>query len=99
MNKLLIGTALCALLAGPALAGESTTNEPVRLSLTEMDGVTAGCDFAICAQFNLTFQEAEAEAEAETTSVSAILSVLGGHSSATALASNSNATAQFQGND
>lgn len=95
MNKLLIGTALCALLAGPALAAESTTNEPVRLSLTEMDGVTAGgCNLAICAQVNVTVQRARARAVAITNDTAFSAS----NNEAVAASSNSNATAQFQGN-
>jgi hypothetical protein len=37
MKKLLIGAALCALFAAPSFAGE-----PVKLSSTQMDKVTAG---------------------------------------------------------
>jgi len=82
MKKLLIGTALCALFAAPGLAGEpaKVTTEPVKLSLTQMDGVTAGDFCAFCANFNATSQwatavavggffgdtEAEAENENET---------------------------------
>jgi hypothetical protein len=43
MKRLLIGAGLCALLAAPAWAGE-----PAKLSLAQMDQVTAGnpCSFA-----------------------------------------------------
>jgi len=65
MKKLLVGTALCALLAGPALADEAAeaTTEPVRLSLTQMDGLTAGsCFRSFCFASNTTTQVAAAVA-------------------------------------
>jgi hypothetical protein len=44
MRKLLIGAALCALFAAPALAGEpaKVTTKPVTLTLDQMDKVSAG---------------------------------------------------------
>jgi len=65
MKKLLVGTALCALLSGPALADEAAkaTTEPVRLSLTQMDGLTAGsCFGSVCIARNRTTQVAAAVA-------------------------------------
>ncbi|MGH6897591.1 MAG: hypothetical protein ACREJ5_13765 [Geminicoccaceae bacterium] len=67
MRKLLIGAALGALFAAPAVAGDPTTvtpvNEPLRLSLTQMDGLTAGsCFFSACFAANTTTQVAAAVA-------------------------------------
>jgi hypothetical protein len=49
MKRLLIGAALCSLLAAPVLAGE-----PAKLTSAQMDRVTAGrtatCVVAICVQ-------------------------------------------------
>jgi hypothetical protein len=44
MRKLLIGAALCALFAAPALAGEpaKVAAQPITLSLAQMDKVTSG---------------------------------------------------------
>ena len=60
MKKLLIGAAFCALFAAPAVAGDPGTvtpvNEPLRLSATQMDGVTAGDFCAFCANVNSTWQ-------------------------------------------
>ena len=87
MKKLLIGAALCTLFAAPALAAE-----PIKLSPTQMDSLTAGCDFSICTQFNVTKQWASATAVA----------VGGGHFSFTAAsaeAENENETEQEQGTD
>jgi hypothetical protein len=52
MKRLLIGAGLCALLAAPAWAGE-----PAKLSLAQMDRVTAAGDFCYgCANYNATYQ-------------------------------------------
>jgi hypothetical protein len=66
MKRLLIGGAFCALFAAPGLAGEpaQVTTEPVKLTLTQMDVLTAGCDFAVCTQINETVQNAIATAAA-----------------------------------
>lgn len=65
MKELLIGAALCALVATPALADESAkvTTEPVTLTSTQMDQVTAAgwgdfCSF--CSNTNVTYQNANA---------------------------------------
>jgi hypothetical protein len=86
MKRLLIGAGLCALLAAPAWAGE-----PAKLSLAQMDQVTAGnpCSFAFksvatCVQSNFTHQTAVA--------------ISGGILSGAA-ATNLNATQQAQGDD
>jgi hypothetical protein len=84
MKKLLIGAAFCALFAAPVTA------EPVKLSLSQMDGLSAGaCFVAICTQrnFNLTSQNATAVAIG-----GAALSFLSGN--ATAVATNVNETEQ-----
>jgi hypothetical protein len=61
MKRLLIGAALCALSATPGLAGEpAKVTEPVRLSLTQMDGVTAGDFCKFCSNINATHQTAVA---------------------------------------
>ena len=76
MKKLLIGTALCGLLAAPALADDPAPGgEPMRLSLTQMDRLTAAGDVCVvCTNINATVQTAvavalsgvgNAEAEAE----------------------------------
>jgi hypothetical protein len=48
MKRFLIGTALCALFAVPGWAGEpaKVATQPVTLSLTQMDKVTAGASAA-----------------------------------------------------
>ena len=96
MKKLLITTALCGLVAAPALAGEpaKVTTEPMTLTLTQMDGVTAagfkrghfkhfkkhgGDTCVVCSQINVTNQTAVAVAVGDF---------------ATAIASNSNKTDQ-----
>jgi hypothetical protein len=59
MKKLLLGAAFCALFAAPVAA------EPVKLSLSQMDGLSAGaCFLGFCKQrnFNLTSQNATAVA-------------------------------------
>jgi hypothetical protein len=63
MKRLLIGTALCALFALPASAAERemATTEPMRLTDTQMDGVTAAGCF-ICTNVNITNQTAVAAA-------------------------------------
>ena len=67
MRKLLIGAALCSLVAAPALAGEpaTVTTQPVTLSAAQMDKVTAGggtaaCVFAVCVQVAEVDQDATA---------------------------------------
>jgi hypothetical protein len=58
MKKLLIAAGFCALFATPGLAGE-----PVKLSLTQMDRVTAGgvcigcANVAILTQLNLNLSK------------------------------------------
>ena len=88
MKKLLIGTALCALLAAPAVAAESAkvTNEPIRLSLTQMDGLTAGT----CVVVGFCFQS-----QRNVTRQTAVGVGIGGLVGIGA-ASNHNATAQIQ---
>jgi hypothetical protein len=85
MKRLLIGAALCALFAAPAWAGE-----PVKLSLAQMDGVTAGrveiCTF--CSNFNATHQTAAAVAVGGSSFFSAF------SSNASANAENRNRTSQ-----
>jgi hypothetical protein len=82
-----MGAALCALFATPGLAGEpaKVTTEPVTLSLTQMDKVTAGwgdfCKF--CSNNNFTVQKADADAKSVFS--------FGG---ATAIAANVNVTDQ-----
>ena len=51
MKKLLIGAALCTLFAVPGWAGE-----PAKLSLAQMDRVTAGGVCYFCSNFNATYQ-------------------------------------------
>ena len=96
MKKLLIGTALCALFAAPTLAAEPArvAAEPIRLSLTQMDGLTAGvCVVAVCSQVNATLQTATAAAVAVGGSAFGILS---GNAAAGATAFNVNGTIQSQ---
>jgi hypothetical protein len=96
MKKLLIGTALCALFAAPTLAAEPArvATEPTRLSLTQMDGLTAGvCVVAICSQTNVTSQTATAVAVATGGSLFGIAS---GNAAAGATAFNVNGTLQSQ---
>jgi hypothetical protein len=58
MKKLLIGTALCALFAVPALAGEpaKVATQPITLSSTQMDKVTAGGFCYNCANYAAVYQ-------------------------------------------
>ena len=51
MKKLLIAAGLCAVFATPGLAGE-----PAKLSLTQMDRVTAAGFCYSCANYNATYQ-------------------------------------------
>jgi hypothetical protein len=85
MRKLLIGSALCALLTTPVSAAE-----PIKLSLAQMDGLTAGatCVFAKCSQFNATWQDATAVAVGGKSKFSFA------SSNATAVATNVNETEQ-----
>jgi hypothetical protein len=96
MKKLLIGAALCALFAAPTLAAEpaKVATEPVKLSLTQMDGLTAGfCFIAICSQINATSQTATAVAVATGGSLVGFGS---GNAAAGATAFNVNGTVQSQ---
>jgi hypothetical protein len=90
MKKLLIGAALCALFATPVLAADSApANAPIKLSLAQMDGLTAGaCVVAICVQKNFTSQTATAVAVGGNSFFSAF------SSNATAVATNVNKTEQ-----
>jgi hypothetical protein len=91
MKKLLVGAALCALFAAPALSAEPSqvTTEPIRLNLTQMDGVSAGaCEFGFCSQFNSTWQSATAVAVGGSSFFSAF------SSNAAAAATNVNETKQ-----
>ena len=68
MKELLIGAALCALVATPALADESAkvTTESVTLTSTQMDQVTAagwGDSCFYCSNTNVTYQNANAFAK------------------------------------
>jgi hypothetical protein len=88
MKKLLIGAALCSLVAAPALAGE-----PAKLSLAQMDKVTAGAVDLVdictaCANFNWTSQTAVAAAVGGSSAFSAF------SSNAAAEAENENETEQ-----
>lgn len=86
MRKLLIGAAFCTLFAAPVSA------EPMKLSLTQMEGLSAGaCAFAFCnqSQFNSTWQNATAVAIG-----GAAFSAFSGN--ATAVATNVNETKQEQ---
>jgi hypothetical protein len=86
MKRLLIGAAFCALFAAPVAA------EPVKLTSTQMDGLSAGaCVFAICkqTQSNWTWQNATAVAVG-----GAAFSNFSGN--ATAVATNVNETEQEQ---
>ena len=63
MKRLLIGAALCALVAAPALAGEpAKVTEPIKLTSTQMDWVTAGAFCFDCTNVNRTNQTAVAVA-------------------------------------
>jgi hypothetical protein len=87
MKKLLIGAAFCALFAAPALAEEPATTEPMKLTLTQMDGVTAaGCFF--CSNTNVTWQSATAVAVGGSSFFSSL------SSNAVAVAVNENETEQ-----
>lgn len=81
MRKLLIGTALCALCAAPALADEpaKVSTEPVKLSLSQMDKLTAG-GWGFINQSSWVSQTATAVA-------------IGGHSFFSAFSSNATAVA------
>jgi hypothetical protein len=85
MKRLLIGAGLCALLAAPAWAGE-----PAKLSLAQMDQVTAGnpCSFA--------FKSVATCIQANTTNQTAV-AVSGGGFFSGAAAANFNETEQAQG--
>ena len=97
MKKFLIGTALCALVAAPALAADpAETSEPITLSVGQMDGLTAGgCVFAWCSNFNSTYQNANAVAVA--VGGSSFFSAFSSNASANAYASNDNDTEQENG--
>ena len=84
MKRLLIGAALCSLVAAPALAGEpAKVTEPIKLTSTQMDWVTAGAFCFDCTNVNRTKQTAVAVA------------IGGGFLfGATAVAANSNETDQ-----
>ena len=87
MKRLLIGAALCAL-ATPGFAADpaKVTTEPVTLSLTQMDKVTAAGwgDFCFCSNKNFTVQNANAYASADFSF----------YGTATAVATNVNITDQ-----
>ena len=94
MKRLLIGAALCSIVAAPALAGEpAKVTEPTKLTSAQMDVVTAGCAFAICTQINSTWQNATAVAVGGSSFLSAF------SSNAAASAENENETEQEQGTD
>jgi hypothetical protein len=93
MRKLLIGAALGALFAVPAVAADpaavAPATEPITLTLTQMDGVTAAGDRCkFCSNSNFTWQSANAVAVGGSSKFSKF------SGNATAIATNVNNTKQ-----